>query len=1166
MTQNPTRLLPARSSRGPRGFALVISLSLMVLLTVLAVGLLGLSSISLRASTRGDAMAAARANARLAMMFALGELQQFTGPDQRVTATADLAGTATGDPIVNGSAPLNNNTVNSTQKGLSAVQPGTRHWTGVWNQTAAFTQAFTRTPSPNLLGWLVSGNENASPTSRLTPASSVAAVDGGGDVNTRSAVVLAGRHTVGSGQIDDYVSAPLVEIQDSGSGKSPTGRQAWWIGDEGVKAKLNLEAAVEGNAKLTYADLAAPRRGWETVAGFGSYPKPGSGAEELLPRVVSSNEAALLDSTIGGDSNSPLQNNFHSATADSFGVLCDVLQGGLRLDLSAYLSAGLPTTAIPGVVNSPVPNTNLVPAVVANRLKGPKWSTVKDFSDLSGRMTDGTVKAASSDTQAAIGPIITDLRLLFGVKLVPSGTADGYRCLPCAKVAVSLANPYSYPLKWTSPLELEIKNNTDPARKPSRIWGASGQPAYVPQNASEPAVLNNAVFSIPATTLPPGEARAFTISTPVLRPQNSTSRVTVSMGAFSSSSPANFANCVLLDHSAVNTISAGSTLNLDVREDATTTQVNVELRTGSSASTLLRKIERFELDNAPFDVTQRKFTTDLAKKFTEPVPLQLYSFQVSQPGADYVSILPSADQLGLRSSTLRTFTDFNLQATRFRKPIISYNPPPYFMQIANSAATLPFVAPGKDTGSDFTRNLSISPMPWGRSPFDTKQTILFSPPQQLASIAQLQHADLTADDYYVSVGHQPGNAVGNSYATPFVMRRNSIQANRMDFTITNFTVATSATTNYYDMSYLLNTALWDTYYFSTIPRSGSSVPLNDRMVVWNPDDKRNDLTDGKAAAARLLVNGAHNVNSVEKDAWKALLAGSKYLSHPADGAGSSEGALYPRSLEQLSGSVQPPTGSSGDSFSGYRRLTDAQIDAISTEITRQVRMRGPFVSLSHFVNRALVALTTNKELSRSGALQSALDNAGSNITPDGTKTVFSDINLAEDRVNMQAEGTAPRADLVGSDTTSIPNTGSSSSGPADGTWPPTSHDLNPGSVASIIADRQMLSDARYKREQGFRSTGIPGWITQADLLQVIGPSLSARSDTFRIRAYGESLDPETGNPAAKAWCEAVVQRLPEYLDSANVPTDRGTALTAINQKFGRRFQVVSFRWLSPNEI
>lgn len=46
---------------GNRGFALIVTLSLMILLTVIAVGLLTLSSISLRSSTQGEAQH--RANA-----------------------------------------------------------------------------------------------------------------------------------------------------------------------------------------------------------------------------------------------------------------------------------------------------------------------------------------------------------------------------------------------------------------------------------------------------------------------------------------------------------------------------------------------------------------------------------------------------------------------------------------------------------------------------------------------------------------------------------------------------------------------------------------------------------------------------------------------------------------------------------------------------------------------------------------------------------------------------------------------------------------------------------------------------------------------------------------------------------------------------------------------
>ena len=64
-----------------RGFALVISLSLMVLLTILAVGLLTMSTVSLRASGANQARAEAEANARMALMMAIGELQTGMGPD-----------------------------------------------------------------------------------------------------------------------------------------------------------------------------------------------------------------------------------------------------------------------------------------------------------------------------------------------------------------------------------------------------------------------------------------------------------------------------------------------------------------------------------------------------------------------------------------------------------------------------------------------------------------------------------------------------------------------------------------------------------------------------------------------------------------------------------------------------------------------------------------------------------------------------------------------------------------------------------------------------------------------------------------------------------------------------------------------------------------------------
>jgi len=84
-------------------------------------------------------------------------------------------------------------------------------------------------------------------------------------------------------------------------------------------------------------------------------------------------------------------------------------------------------------------------------------------------------------------------------------------------------------------------------------------------------------------------------------------------------------------------------------------------------------------------------------------------------------------------------------------------------------------------------------------------------------------------------------------------------------------------------------------------------------------------------------------------------------------------------------------------------------------------------------------------------------------------------------------------------------------------------------------------------------------LTQADVLTAIGPFLQSRSDTFTIRAYGESVNSVTGEIDARAWCEATVQRIPTPVLSSD-PIDQPVG------PLGRRFQIVAFRWLSPSDI
>ena len=103
---------------------------------------------------------------------------------------------------------------------------------------------------------------------------------------------------------------------------------------------------------------------------------------------------------------------------------------------------------------------------------------------------------------------------------------------------------------------------------------------------------------------------------------------------------------------------------IDVREEWQTSCATVEMRLAGS-SNILRRVERLELDQCQWPAVGRSFTNAEAAQLTEPFPLMCHSFQISQPGEEYSNYMPATFDMGQRGSTLRTFADFNLQATRY---------------------------------------------------------------------------------------------------------------------------------------------------------------------------------------------------------------------------------------------------------------------------------------------------------------------------------------------------------------------------------------------------------------------------------------------------------------------------------------------------------------------
>jgi len=191
------------------GFTLTVTLLALVLLAGLALAMVSLATIELKKSTLTEHDRLARENARIALILAIGQLQESLGPDTRISASSALV-----------------------------TPKGEQHWTGVWNTLAPDgknpvirnpetgsltdlrqTQKYQR--DEVVMRWLVSGQ---SPPGRL-PAD----------------------HTplVGPGSVTDTltggVRVPLLEITTGGR----SGKMAWWTGDLGQRANLTARTAPE---------------------------------------------------------------------------------------------------------------------------------------------------------------------------------------------------------------------------------------------------------------------------------------------------------------------------------------------------------------------------------------------------------------------------------------------------------------------------------------------------------------------------------------------------------------------------------------------------------------------------------------------------------------------------------------------------------------------------------------------------------------------------------------------------------------------------------------------------------------------------------------------------------------------------------------------------------
>ena len=1265
--KNPIHMVSFRCRRTPRGFALIVSLSMLVLLTLIAVGLLSLSTITLRQTSASSAQAHAQANARLALMIALGELQKEMGPDSRVSAESAIFDTSPDTPAVDGVAQ---------SRWLSSYNSW-GNWLNADHQTpdgatVRIGDTYAARRAPMFRRWLLSlpnGQET-----NLNAPDSISAWD---DTNS---VVVVGEGSLGTAApADQLTRAYLVPVEGNG-------RNAWWIGPENHKARIDM-AKDESRDTFTPAEWQLAQSD-TTEVGVGGLP-----GLDVLDRNAALSRRLITRDTLrlAEVEEARVKGHFFDLTAHSRGVLSSTRTGGLKKDLSLLFE--LPGNSMPTPYRFN-PGTDVVEpsirpmspdiarrAVLRNR-HFQSWTNMRHFYRIyrqdtqanGGPTVGGTADGAatggltwdrgnpwtrpvSSSNLGQIGspsggrpwdgsnnytrvPLLAKITFIYSLLAEPVASRPGhFRLYHVYSPVFTYWNPYNVELRIPSGL-------ITMASSAYRVWPNSGEfylNGVLARDINEMGAFGvfgynqgiNAMSSLQSENgsdliFKPGEFRVF----------SHRSRITTGSQATSGNEAPLLPG---FDPLAI----GGEKKDYGIysprgTQDGTFTQgdrPSVRIRfthglwggninRGNTAGTLCWQ-DWWDRPRHPNGMPMT-YNIDWFNKAQTLTPMTPEgNANLAQWVFDGRPAPVAFCQLVIKGISQYDYESINW-ARDWRSRNWIHSPPFYFgsglycSENADIAHTQRLDSPymiffGPTSMAEMPSVVGhVGPNSFlgsGSNPFEKIMRapmldLPTAPPGSLAAFSHMRinpgwtRADQIGIDQngrqlffhrtyggsgWTSTGEESlfaaetkrlgyqsgvtGAGIGNSFIHPMIPRTDihrfvdnsksedtpNRQPNAWMNTITR---DSKAYCDYWDHVFLLNDALWDDYFVSSLAdqtRPGATAarslqqnldrliqgqPLANTRYKYNPGgltdaQVRDQLAaaDGYLLAARhLIVDGMFNVNSTSVDAWFALFAGIRERNVVyRDGNGVLRELDIPsgkriaisrfntevadREMNDPEYGVTMPGGLAG--WSGVRFLGDDELRLLAEQCVRQVKLRGPFLNFSEFVNRRL----SNDDLGLMGALQSAID--------------FDDANPNPRSINYRFKNGRNFSD------------------------------------AGANFGRTVFSTPQAAN--GSRFAGIPGYVVQSDLLKPIANTLSVRDDTFRIRAYGDARD-ASGKVIARAWCEAIVQRVPEYADSTNdaavparIMNANGTftdnaALTEANRRFGRKFQVVDFRWLNSKEV
>ncbi|WP_185692915.1 hypothetical protein [Puniceicoccus vermicola] len=1030
----------------------------------------------------------ARQNAQLSLILAVGNLQKYAGEDQRATARADISPVNSANPF----------------------------WTGVWNSNDT-----SQSPA-----WIVSGNEALSPDDPNYQTPSVALPDPAPPYNT---VWLIDQSV---NDPSDRVKVSTVELNDANG--VPTGKIAYWVGDEGLKAKFNIES--EDNTP------SSSRTGSPTTLAyqFGinqidtRFSSLDIEEDSRTGRALSLNELSLL-----ADDSSIARNYRHDLTAYSEGLLTDSRNGGFKKDLTfAFADDGVfnmefganPAGADRYFLDLIEPSTGRT---------GPNWTILKNYYSLyrqvgntanidlqvpnpalnTAMRTDyvpykhGTINDfwhyKYTDTyhrNNPVTPVMSRLQLDFGIKTELHGGAGQYKIEIQVRPMFGIYNPYNVAINDAA---YQIHFELNPSFE-LVVDGTSYTFDFDDQNVlTYGSNYLNFLVETPSgeyIDFQPGETRLFApLHRKLLKnTSNGVNEDYILRNTYTQNGSLFF---TVRDKSG-NIIYADPTSVIQIREIDIGEDAFVWLRGGPSRAEAhsIQRIKRLWQDSS--------LGPKLIDSNNPPAPNTAQDLATGRELASWAfNMQTSKSDYGLRNgidSNLRTLQG-NPDWDGFRSGNGNILMSGFSYQGEQGLLSSP-LEPETFNNTRYSGR-------WGNTIRTEGQghVVLFDIPREpLLSLGALQHANLSR------YNHQPSFIIGNSYANP------RIKANDTE----SIGFGGLSDLDIYDLPYLINEQVWDSYFFSSIDpnlsngqienliankkyrnkRYAFSENASDLTAIGVFDDAKTDIDDFHALASYMTVNGPFNVNSTSVEAWISVLSSMDNLALPVHEPTTNTttvttGNLFFTRLSNPYGLAYKTIDNSGfDNFwRGYQELTTTQITDLATEIVRILKARGsPFGTLADFVNRSLIDLPDTTEDERlSGILQQAIDTTSTNINSN------IDPNLT---------------DSVG---------------------------VTHGSTPFLTTT------------SGQQASGTPGHLLQGDLLQALGPILTTRSDTFVVRAYGDSRSEVSNDVQSTAYCEAIVQRMSEPVEGdPNSSIDRNDPPGT----FGRQFKIVSLRWLSPDEV